>query len=193
MPGLRRAGVAAALLLSSPAIAQESQKGMPQLDFGNPLLISQVIWGAIIFAMFYILASRWALPKMGAVLEHRASVIQGDLETARRAKVEADAAVASLHAERRRSAAEASGAIERATAEAKQFATSAAAEVNAKLESQLTDAEGRIAAARNSAMGALREVASETAVNVVSRLTGRPADRAVIDGAVGDAMLAKAA
>ncbi len=183
----------AAVLLSSPAVAQESQKGMPQLDFGNPLLISQVIWGAIIFAVFYILASRWALPRMGAVLEHRASVIQGDLETARRAKAEADAAVASLNGERRRASAEAAGAIERATAEAKQFATSAAAEVNAKLESQLTDAETRIAAARGSAMGALREVAGETAVTVVSRLTGRPVDRAAIDGAVGDAMVARAA
>ncbi len=188
-----RPGLVAALLLSYPAVAQEGQKGMPQLDFGNPLLISQVVWGAIIFAVFYILASRWALPKMGAVLEHRASVIQGDLETARRAKAEADAAIASLHAERRRSAAEASSAIERATAEAKQFATSAAAEVNAKLESQLTDAEGRIAVARGSAMGALREVASETAANVVGRLTGRPADRTAIDGAVGDAMVARAA
>lgn len=193
MAALRRAGVVSALLLSSPALAQESQKGMPQLDFGNPLLISQVIWGAIIFAVFYILASRWALPRMGAVLEHRASVIQGDLETARRAKAEADGAVAALNAERRRTAGESAGAIERATAEAKQFATSAAAEVNAKLESQLIDAEGRIAVARGAAMGALREVASETAVNVVSRLTGRPADRAAVEGAVGAAMVARAA
>ncbi len=183
----------AAMLLSSPAVAQESQHGMPQLDFSNPLLISQVIWGAIIFAVFYVLASRWALPKMAAVLEHRAGVIQDDLHAARQAKTEADGAIAALRAERRRASAEASGAIERATMEAKQVATSAAAEVNAKLESQLADAEGRIAAARGAAMGALREVASETALTVVSRLTGRPADRGAVDGAVSAAMLARAA
>ena len=65
--------------------------GMPQLDFQNPLTLSQVVWGAIIFVVLYILLSRFALPKVGEVLEERAAHIARDLEGARAAKSKADA------------------------------------------------------------------------------------------------------
>ena len=39
---------------------------MPQLDFANPLTTSQVVWGAIIFVVLYVLLSRIGLPKVGA-------------------------------------------------------------------------------------------------------------------------------
>ena len=55
---------------------------MPQLDFANPLTTSQVVWGAIIFAVLYVLLSRIGLPKVGAVIEERARHIASDLETA---------------------------------------------------------------------------------------------------------------
>ena len=62
--------LAAFLLLPSLAIAE----GMPQLDFANPLTTWQVIWGAIIFILFYLLVSRWGLPQVGSVLEMRHAV-----------------------------------------------------------------------------------------------------------------------
>ena len=37
---------------------------MPQLDFANPLTTYQVLWGAVIFMVLYVLASRIALPKV---------------------------------------------------------------------------------------------------------------------------------
>ncbi len=40
-------------------------------------------------------------------------------------------------------------------------------------------------------MGALREVAAETAGAVVARLTGQDADPAAVDEAVGDVMAAR--
>ncbi len=194
MRGMMRFGlVGLGVALTTPVLAEESQKGMPQLDFGNPLLISQVVWGAIIFVVFYILASRWALPMMGGVLAHRAEVIRGDLETAQRAKTQADQAIAQLNEARRRASAQAASAIGEASAQAKRHAASVAAEVNGRLDAQLAEAEGRIAAAREAAMGALREVATETAETVVARLTGRAADRAAVDAAVGQALAARAA
>ena len=78
----------AALLLPTAAKAA----GMPQLDFANPLTTSQVVWGAIIFAVLYIVLSRIALPKVGAVIEERARHIAADLETAQAAKARADEA-----------------------------------------------------------------------------------------------------
>ena len=185
------AGVSA---LPARAWAQEvaEKKGMPQFDFSNPLLISQIVWGAVIFALFYALAARWALPKMTAVVERRQDLIAADLETARRAKGEADAAVRELTEARRSSHAEAQRAIDDATAEAKAQAAAATAGMNARLDTQLEEAEGRIATARTAAMGALREVATETTQLVVTRLVSRPADPGRVQSAV-DAVLAERA
>ena len=85
---LRPALLAALLLAPASAMAE----GMPQLDFTTPLTISQVVWGAIIFAVLYIVLSRIALPKVAAVIEERARHIAADLETAQAAKTRSDEA-----------------------------------------------------------------------------------------------------
>ena len=92
---------AAMSVFTSVALAAEAKEGMPQLDFKNVLLRSQVVWLVIIFVLLYVLLSRWALPKIATVLEKRASTIEGDLNAARSAKASADAAVAELTAKTR--------------------------------------------------------------------------------------------
>ncbi len=42
----------------SPSAARA--QGMPQLDFANPLTLTQVGWGAVIFIVLYVLLSRFA-------------------------------------------------------------------------------------------------------------------------------------
>ncbi len=88
----------AAFSLAPLAEAEEAKKGMPQLDFSDPLLLSQVVWLAIIFLALYLLLSRWALPQVAEVLDERARRIKGDLEAARAAQEEALAA-RNAHAE----------------------------------------------------------------------------------------------
>ena len=182
--------VMAALLLL-PAFAS-AKEGMPQLDFANPLTKAQVIWGAIIFFALYLLLSRWALPQVSSVLEERASRIAGDLEAARTAKANADAAVAELTDATQRARAEALAAINRAADRAKQIAAAQAAELNARLDAQLAEAEGRIAAARGSAVSALRHVARDTADTMITRLTGTQPDTQTVDRAVDAALAARA-
>ncbi len=164
---------------------------MPQLDFANPLTISQVVWMFIIFAALYAALRFWALPQVGGVLEMREQRINADLTTARLAKEEADRAAAEI-AERGRSAsAEAQAQVAAASDAAKREAAEQARIAGEHLEKQLADAEQSIAAARKDAMGALRQVASETATAVVSRLTGHAPDPAHVDAAVGTAMTAR--
>ena len=103
--------------------------GMPQLDFGNPLLVSQVVWGAFIFAAFYWGVSRIGLPRVDAILAMRADVIGGDLEQARLSKQRADQAVAELNEARRTAYAKSQAEVNAALQKAKDDAAAQAAEV----------------------------------------------------------------
>ena len=188
---LPRLALLAALLLPAAAQAAEQSGGMPQLDFANPLTTSQVVWGAIIFALLYWLLSRVALPKVGEVLEERARHIAADLETAQASKTRADAAAKEVAEATARARAEAQAAINAALDTAKQAATARIAALNERLEKQLQDAETQIDAARGAALRALREVATDTAATVVGRLTGAPPDQARLDGAIDAALAAR--
>lgn len=164
---------------------------MPQLDFSNPLTISQVVWMFIIFAALYMALCYWALPQVKTVLETRENRISSDLGSARDAKAAADQAATEI-AERSRSAsAEAQAQVSQASDLAKREAAEQTRSDGEQLERQLADAEQRISSARQQAMGALRQVANDTATAVVSRLTGQSPDPARVDAAVGDVMSAR--
>jgi F-type H+-transporting ATPase subunit b len=176
-------------LLLLPAAAQAA--GMPQLDLVNPLTTAQVVWGAIIFVVLYVLLSRGGLPRVASVLEERAARISADLEAARAAKAKADAGAVQSRAAYDHAHAEAQAAINSAVNEAKDAAAKQAEVLNARLEKQLQEAEAQIAQARASAMSAVRQVSTETAAMVVSRLSGSPAKAATLDKAIATAMAAR--
>ena len=191
MSARRRAvlAVIALVLLAAPGAAWA--EGMPQLDFSTPLTTSQVYWGAAIFIVLYLLLSRVGLPKVGAVIEQRAVHIAADLDAAKTQKTQADAAVAELTATIQRSRAAAQGEINQAVDQAKAAAAEQATALNARLETQLRAAETQINAAQAAALGALHQVASETASTVIARLTGAAADLPRVDAAVAAALAAR--
>jgi F-type H+-transporting ATPase subunit b len=175
------------ILLPAAAMAE----GMPQLDFKTPLTVSQVVWGAIIFVVLYLMLSRSGLPLVASVLDERAAHIGRDLEGARSAKASADAGAEEARRAVAQARSEAQTAVSAALDEAKQSAAAQSEALNARLEARLQEAETQIAQARASAMGALRQVATETTASVVTRLTGTPPDQARLDGAVAAAMAAR--
>ena len=172
-----------------PAVARA--EGMPQLDFANPLTTTQVLWGAVIFVVLYVLLSRIALPRVGAVIEDRARHIAADLETAQASKARADEAARQVAEATARARAEAQASINAALDVAKQEAAGRIAALNERLEQQLKDAETQIDTARAGALRALREVATDTAATVIGRLTGAPPDQGRLDGAIGAALAAR--
>jgi len=185
---MKRVQLIAAAAIICVASGSAFADTMPQLQFGNKLLIAQVIWGAFIFAAFYWAVSRVGLPKVAGILEMRADTIARDLNQARDAREDAGRAVAELTQARSKAHAQSQAAIAGALAKAKADADARAAEQDAKLEAQLAESEARIHQARISAMGALREVASDTALVVVARLTGRTPDISAVSTAVGQAL-----
>lgn len=184
---LRAAPAFWVLASASPALA-EGGEGMPQIAFGNPLTTSQVVWLAVIFAVFYVVLARGALPRVAEVLAERAKIIKNDLEAAQAAKAEADKAVAEVEVAIRRAHAEAQARVAEAVAQAKAAAEAEIRALNARLEQELKSAEERIAAARRAAMAALRDVALEVANEMVARLTGLSPVRPALEQAVVSAL-----
>lgn len=178
------ASLAAPLLRPAAAMAE----GMPQLDFSTPMTVSQVVWGAIIFVVLYVVLSRTGLPLVASVLHQRAEHIAGDLEGARAAKGRADAGIAEAQQAVAQARSEAQAAINAALDEAKRAAAGQAEAANASLEARLREAEAQIGQARAAAMGALRQVATEITASVVTRLTGATPNPARLDAAVGTAL-----
>jgi F-type H+-transporting ATPase subunit b len=184
----------AALAVTLPTIAIAASTssvpvdGMPQLAFGHPeqgrLLVGQIVWLLLIFAALYFMMANIALPRVGAVIEGRHARIAADLEAAQAAKLEADAAMAAHRSSTEAARAEARAAVAGAVQSAQADADAKSAALAARLNKQIADAEAQIDAARASAMGAIRGVATDTAEALVARLVGR-ADRATVEAAVG--------
>ena len=165
---------------------------MPQLEFGNPLVLAQAVWMLVIFGVLYYVLHTYVLPPVGEVLAHRAGRIASDLDAARAAKMTADGALAELRAATAQARAEAQLAIASAVAQATAEAQTRAEVLSARLAEQVATAEARIIAARDTAMGTLRDVATETATALLTKLVGR-ADAAIVDSAVGRALAARGA
>lgn len=166
---------------------------MPQLDFSNPLTIAQVVWMLVIFGVLYYVLAHFALPQVAQVVESRAARIEADLDSARVAKLEADMAANEVQEAMRRANAEAQAQVAAALDAAKAQAAEQSRAADERLEARLAEAESRIAQARAQALGALREVATDTTTSLVARLTGRQPDPGQIAGAVDQALAARAA
>jgi F-type H+-transporting ATPase subunit b len=178
-------------LIAVPTLAMA--EGLPQLDFANKLTTYQVLWGAVIFVILYVLASRTALPKVEAVLEARAKRIAGDLDSAKDAKARAEAGTKAATDATAKARSEAQAAINVALESSKQAAAVQSAALNERLDKQLKEAEGQISAARSAALAALPGVATDTAIALITRLTGAAPDPVRLSGAINAAMAARGA
>lgn len=164
---------------------------MPQMNFQNPLTLDQVYWMVAILVVLYLLLSRWGLPEIGKVLENRAAVIAADLAAARAAKLDADKAVAALHATVAQARAAAGAEVAKAVTDAKAKAAAEASALAEKLDAKLAAAEAQIAVARASAMAAIKPVAAEAADTILLKLTGQTPDNAALATRLDAALAAR--
>ncbi|MCL1513999.1 hypothetical protein DTJ15_07265 [Parasaccharibacter sp. TMW 2.1891] len=154
-------------------------EGMPQLHFKDPLLQGQVVWGAIIFIVFYLLLSRSALPKVADVIKAREVRVRNDLDVARRARKDADQAQKELCEAREKAMEEARATIQGIRDTAKEKIRVQAEETAARLEAEIKKAEAQIALSRSNALGSINEIASSTATVLTERLVGTADQRAI--------------
>jgi F-type H+-transporting ATPase subunit b len=148
---------------------------------------SQLLWLAITFALLYVLMSRIALPRIGAIMAERSKVIGDDLAAAERLKEQSNAAQSAYEKE----LADARGRAQGIAADTRQQQAREAEDLHKRLETQLHEriaaAEQSIAKSRGAAMTNVKSIAAETASAIVERLIGqRPRDEDIA-AALGDA------
>jgi len=152
--------------------------------FESSTFASQLVSLVIAFVALYVIVSRVALPRVGAVIDARQNKIEGDLAEAQKLKDESEAALKAYESDlaNARSRAQAIGAETREKLNAASEAERKSLED--KLAARLADAEKSIAATRASAMGNVRGIAAETASAIVQRLTGSSPDGKAVEAAV---------
>jgi len=158
---------------------------MPQFD--PAFFAPQLFWLAVTFITLYILMSTVALPKIGAVLDERQRKIDDNLGKAAQLKAEAEAAVAAYEKALAESRAHAHAVIKEASERMAKQAEDRTKDLSAKLAEQIKAGEARIAAAKETALGNVRDVAVDVAGAVVARLVGG-SDLAQVEAAVSAAL-----
>src|ERR1700742_5037715 len=162
--------------------ADGNHGGFP--PFESSTFASQLVSLAIAFVLLYVIVSRIALPRVGAVIDARANKIEGDLADAQKLKDESEAALKAYEADlaAARSKAQAIGAETRDKLNAASEAERKSLED--KLAAKLAEAEKPIAATRTTAMGNVRGLAADAAGAIVQRLTGAAPDGKSVQAAV---------
>jgi len=147
---------------------------------------SQLFWLTVSFVLLYVLMSKVALPRIGAILAARSRTIGDDLAAAQRLKEQSDAARAAYDkalADARVRAQSIAGATRQKQASE---AEATQKRLEAQLHERLAAAEQSIAATRTAAMGNVRAIAGDTAAAIVERLIGKAPAQAEVAAALGD-------
>jgi len=158
-----------------------SALGMPQLCadwMGN-----QVAWLVVSLIVIYLILSRIALPRIGAVLAERSGTITNDIAAAEELKqkaVEAEAAYEQALTDAR---AQAATIVADAKAEIQADLDVELAKADAQIAAKAAESEAAIATIRDGAVKSVTAVAKDTAKELVAALGGT-ADAKTITAAV---------
>src|SRR5580693_8337501 len=138
----------------------EAGGGKPAFPpFEKDTFPSQLVSLAIAFVALYLIVSRIALPRVGAVIDARQQAIDGDLAQAQKLKDESETALQAYESE----LAAARSRAQAMSAETREKLNAASDAERKTLENQLAhklaDAEKTIAATRTSAMSNVRSIA----------------------------------
>lgn len=168
--------------MATEATHGEHVTGMPQLDittFGN-----QIFWLLIALVAVYLIISKLALPRIGAIIDQRQDAITGDLAKAADLKRQAEEADAAYHAALAEARAESQRIAAEARAEIQKELDVATARADAEIAAKASEAETRLAEIQAGADEAVASVARDTAAELVRALVPAALDDAALNAAV---------
>ena len=143
-------------------------KVFPPLDPST--FAPQLIWLAIAFTALYLLLSKFALPRVGEVLEERADRIKRDLDTAERLKDDTQKALKAYEKSLADARANASGIAKETRERLGGESDKEKVAIDKQIAAKLAEAEKRITATKIKALASVSEVAADTAGAVVKQL-----------------------
>jgi F-type H+-transporting ATPase subunit b len=162
-----------------------SAPGMPQLDFSN--WGNQIFWLMVTLIVIYFVLSRIALPRIASVLAERQGTITNDIAAAEALKAKAVEAEEVYNKALLDARAEAQRIVAEAKAEIQVGLDAATAKADAEIAAKTAESGKAIAEIRDGALGNVKEVATDTAKEIIAALGGT-ADAKAVDAAIQDRM-----
>lgn len=176
----------------APALSTNAMAaGMPQMEFHNPLVVAQFAWVLIIFFCLFLAVKYFSIPQIEQVIHNRRSKIDGDMDSARQAKAQADKAVEALNKTRSEAATEAQAKIDTIIQETRASSAKQMQELQARLDNEMHEAESRIVQARDSALKQMDQMAKEVAQSLVKQLLNEDVSDQVIHNKVQQILTVK--
>jgi F-type H+-transporting ATPase subunit b len=137
---------------------------------------SELIVGALAFAVLFVFMWKWVLPRVNTLLEERREQIQGQLESAEQTRQQAERELADYRAQLANSREEANRIIE----EARQTADQLRRDVERRAEEEsgniVARAQDEIRAERDRVFNELRGQVADIAVGLAGRVVGAELD-----------------
>ncbi len=161
---------------------------MPQISQLAATYASQVFWMLVFFGFIFFVIGRGMVPKVMATVEARDKQIAGDLAAADAARTAADAEEESWRKAENARRAEAQAVIAKAKADGAAASEKRLAAAGTVVDGRLAEADARIAAARDNALGEIETVASEAAGAIALRVAGLTIAPAAAQAAVKEAL-----
>jgi F-type H+-transporting ATPase subunit b len=160
-------------------------KAFPPLDATT--FVPQLFWLALTFGLLYVLLKRFALPRVGEILDERQARIQRDLDKAEALKVETQQALAGYEQSLSDARGRAQGIASDVRNKLMQEVDGERAKIDAEIARQAADAEARIDGSKQKALSNVNDIATDTASAIVAKLLGKEVSRDEIQNALSRA------
>jgi len=138
---------------------------------------SELIVGAIAFAVLFVFMWKWVLPRVAKLLDERRQKIQGELEKAEAARREAEAELARYREQLANAREEANRIIEEGRRTAEQLRTDLQAKAEQEAQATVARATEEIRAERDRVLRELSAQVGQIAVDLAGRVVEKELDK----------------
>ena len=137
---------------------------------------TELVVGAIAFAIIFFFFWKWVLPRVNTLLEERREKIQGEMEKAEHSRMEADAELARYKDQLAGARDEGNRIIEEAKRTAEQLRVDLQARAEQESQSIVARAQEEIRAERDRVFQELRTQVAQIAVELAGKVVGESLD-----------------
>jgi len=161
---------------------QAASVGLPQLDPST--WVNQIFWLVVVFAALYFLLSMFILPRLREGISDREDRISDDLDQASNMQREAEEAEKAYNNALADARAKAMNVAETTKQSVDAEIAKEIEAADATMDRQAEVAEANIRNIKTKALANIESIAAETAVDVVSTLTGKAPTAAAVRAAM---------